>query len=478
MEFTGQQKSFINSYVTEINNGDAAIFAGAGLSATVGFVNWKELLRDLAEEINLNIDIENDYVSIAQYHFNKFKRGKINNKIVNEFTTLNRGTKNHQILSKIGIDTFWTTNYDQLIERSLEEEGKKVELKIRNEDFSRNIKKKDAIVYKMHGDKNSPDEAILTKDDYDSYNDKRELFSTALRGDLLSKTFLFIGFSFDDPNLDYIMSRIKVLLKDNTPTHFCFLKKVSEQDFEEKEDYLYAKVKQDLKIEDLLRYGINTVPINQYSDITLILEEIEKRILRRNIFISGAAADYSPFSETSAKELIHNLSYTLAQKNYKIVSGYGLGIGSIVINGALDYKLNSSYRNLDDLLILRPFPQIQSGEKSIKEVWSDYRQDMISNAGVAVFLFGNKILDDEIIDSNGMLEEFDICLKNNVIPIPIGVTGYVSKLLWDKITKSMDTYYPENQVLHEAIIKLGNTSISNQEIIKNVIIAINILQKI
>ena len=192
MEFSKEQKKFINEFVIEINNGDAAIFAGAGLSAAAGFINWKELLRDLAEEINLEIEKEYDYVAIAQYHFNKFKRGKINDKIVNQFTSLSRGTANHKILSRIGIETFWTTNYDQLIEKSLEDEGKTVELKIRNEDFSRNIKKKDAIVYKMHGDKNSPDEAILTKDDYDSYNDKRELFSTALRGDLLSKTFLFI----------------------------------------------------------------------------------------------------------------------------------------------------------------------------------------------------------------------------------------------------------------------------------------------
>ncbi|MBT9188915.1 SIR2 family protein [Zobellia russellii] len=478
MEFTGQQKAFINSFVTEINNGDAAIFAGAGLSASAGFVNWKELLRDLAEEINLNIDIEHDYVTIAQYHFNKFKRGKINDKIINEFTTLNKGTRNHQILSNIGIETFWTTNYDQLIEKSLEEDGKTVELKIRNEDFSHNIKKKDAIVYKMHGDKNSPDEAVLTKDDYDTYNDKRELFSTALRGDLLSKTFLFIGFSFDDPNLDYIMSRIKVLLKDNTPTHYCFLKKINERDFEEKEDFLYSKIKQDLKIEDLLRYGINTVTVDEYSEITLILEEIENRILRRNIFISGAAAEYSPFSEELAKELIHNLSYQLAEKNYKIVSGYGLGIGSIVINGALDYKLNSNYRNLDDLLILRPFPQIQSGAKSIKEVWTDYRQDMISKAGIAIFLFGNKISDDKIIDSNGMLEEFEICLKNNVIPIPVGATGYVSKMLWDKVTGAIEDYYPLNKDLQEAINNLDEFAIGNKEIIKNIIIAINILQKI
>lgn len=231
MEFTTQQKTFINTFVTEIINGDAAIFAGAGLSASLGFVDWKNLLRDLAEDINLDINRESDLVSVAQYHFNKFKRGKINNKIVNEFTTLKKGSVNHEILARIGIETFWTTNYDQLIEKTLESEGKTVEVKIRNEDFSRNIKKKNAIVYKMHGDKNSPDDAVLTKDDYETYNDKREFFSTSLRGDLLSKTFLFIGFSFDDPNLEYILSRIKVLLKDNTPTHYCFFKEVSIEDF-------------------------------------------------------------------------------------------------------------------------------------------------------------------------------------------------------------------------------------------------------
>lgn len=478
MEFSKEQKKFINEFVIEINNGDAAIFAGAGLSAAAGFINWKELLRDLAEEINLEIEKEYDYVAIAQYHFNKFKRGKINDKIVNQFTSLSRGTANHKILSRIGIETFWTTNYDQLIEKSLEDEGKTVELKIRNEDFSRNIKKKDAIVYKMHGDKNSPDEAILTKDDYDSYNDKRELFSTALRGDLLSKTFLFLGFSFDDPNLDYVMSRIKILLGDNTPTHFCFLKKVNEKDYEEYEDYLYGKIKLDLKIDDLLRYGINAVMVDEYEEITLILEEIEKRILRRNIFISGAAAEYTPFSETTAKDLIHKLSFSLAEKSYKIVSGYGLGIGSIVINGALDYKLNSNYRNLDDLLILRPFPQIQSGEKSIKDVWTDYRQDMISKSGIAVFMFGNKIKDNEIVDSDGMLEEFDICLKNNVIPIPIGATGSISEKLWDQVHSSIEDLYPDNKTLHASILKLGDSSLDNEEIIKNIIIAINILQKI
>ncbi len=485
MTFTQRQKSFINAFVTEINNGDAAIFAGSGFSMSAGFVDWKGLLKDIAEDINLNIEKEHDLISVAQYHFNKFKRGKINDKIINEFTTLSNGSENHKILSRINIDTFWTTNYDQLIERTLEADGKTVEKKIRNEDFARNIKKKDAIIYKMHGDKDNPNETVLIKDDYETFNDKRELFSTALRGDLLSKTFLFIGFSFDDPNLDYILGRIKVLLKDNTPTHYCFFKEVSEADFnntnkssnENKENYLYAKIKQDLKIEDLIRYGIHAIMVKEYSEITTILSEVERRIKRKNIFISGAVHDYSPFTEDQANDLIHFLSYKLAEREYKIVSGYGVGIGSIVINGALDFKLNSNYRNLDDLLILRPFPQIQSGHKSIHKIWTDYRNDMISKAGIAIFIFGNKWVDEKVVNSDGMEEEFEICLKHNVVPIPVGSTGFVSKILWDKVMCNLNAYYPDSTKLHEAITELGKDTISQDEIIMNIINAINILQK-
>jgi hypothetical protein len=485
MEFTPQQKSFINAYVTEIINGDAAIFAGAGMSFDIGFADWKGLLKDLADELKLDIEKEHDLISIAQYHFNKFKRGKINNKIINEFTTLKEGSENHKILSRIDINTFWTTNYDQIIERTLEAEGKTVEKKVRNKDFERNIRKKDAVVYKMHGDKDSPDEAVLTKDDYETYNDKKEFFSTALRGDLLSKTFLFIGFSFDDPNLEYILSRIKILLKDNTPTHFCFFKEVAENDFnnsnkiadENRKDFLYAGIKQQLKIEDLVRYGIHAVMIKDYPEITSILSEIERRIKRKNIFISGAAKDYSPYTEDEAKDIIHSLSYKLAEKEYKIVSGYGLGIGSVVINGALDFKVNSNYRDLDDLLVLRPFPQMQSGAKTIREIWTDYRNDLISKAGIAIFVFGNKLVDGKLVSSDGMKEEFEICLKHDVVPIPIGVTGTVSKELWDKVMSNLNRYYPDNRDLVNAITELGKSGISKEQVIANTIKAINILQK-
>ena len=487
MEFTSEQKRFINEFVIEINNGDAAIFAGAGLSMPCGFVNWKGLLNDLVEEVGLSVDRESDLVTVAQYYCNSFNRSKINDKIINEFTTLKKGNLNHQILSNLDIDTFWTTNYDQLIEKTLEADGKVVDLKIVKEHFARYVKKKDAVVYKMHGDKDSPHEAVITKDDYDYYNVKRELFSTALRGDLLSRKFLFIGFSFDDPNLDFILSRIKILLEEHTPNHFCFFKEISENDYnntkktsdENHEDFLYDKIKQRLKIADLKRYGINAIMVNEHHEITKILLEIENRIKRKNIFISGAAHIYNPFTEEEAKDLMHSLSYKIAENKFKIISGFGLGIGSIVINGALDFKLNSSYKNLDDLLILRPFPQIQSGTTTTPETWTEYRKDMISKAGIAIFVFGNKKLaNGEIDDSTGMNEEFQICLKNNVIPIPIGATGYVSKKLWELVVNDLNLYYPSNYDLHDSIKELGREDLTKEAIITNTVKAINILQKL
>ena len=38
---------FIQDYLKEIREDNAAIFAGAGLSAPAGFVNWRALLRPI-----------------------------------------------------------------------------------------------------------------------------------------------------------------------------------------------------------------------------------------------------------------------------------------------------------------------------------------------------------------------------------------------------------------------------------------------
>ena len=112
-----QKDIFIDNYLQALNNGDAAIFAGAGLSVPSGCVNWKQLLNGIAAELALDIEKESDLVAIAQYHYNKSgnNRTKLNEIIRDAFQTGKFPNENHNILAHLPISTYWTTNYDKLI---------------------------------------------------------------------------------------------------------------------------------------------------------------------------------------------------------------------------------------------------------------------------------------------------------------------------------------------------------------------------
>jgi hypothetical protein len=206
------KEAFLRDIAKELEEDNVAIFAGSGLSAPAGFVSWVELLRPIADDLGLDVEKEHDLVTLAQYHLNVngFNRSQLNKRLIEEFARASEITGNHKILARLPIYTYWTTNYDKLIERSLELTGKIADVKYTKKHLAFTKPKRDVVVYKMHGDIDHPDEAILTKDDYESYHVKMDQFITALSGDLVSKTFIFIGFSFSDPNLDYILSRVRV----------------------------------------------------------------------------------------------------------------------------------------------------------------------------------------------------------------------------------------------------------------------------
>lgn len=177
-----------------------------------------------------------------------------------------------------------------------------------------------------------------------------------------------------------------------------------------------------------MRVGVNTLLIEEYSEITEILLEVEQEQKRKTVFISGAAEDYSPYSQQDVEQFVSSLSQEILKLGYRIVTGFGLGIGSSVISGSIKYLTEQRLKIDEDYLILRPFPQNKEG----KELWSAYRQDMIGYAGISIFLFGNKLENGEIKLSNGMQEEFDISRGNGNILIPVASTGYISKQLWEK----------------------------------------------
>ncbi|VWB24446.1 SIR2 family protein [Burkholderia lata] len=472
MKFDPTTETFIRNFVKDLRESNVAIFAGAGMSKGAGFVDWPTLLKDIAFELGLDVDKEHDLISLAQYHVNHAgNKAGIKRAILEEFSHQAEESDTHRILARLPIQTYWTTNYDTLIEDSLRAALKVPDIKSDSKQLSNTKPKRDAIVYKMHGDVNHPDDAIITKEQYETYYRSHEGFITALSGDLISKTFLFIGFSFTDPNLDYVLSRLRHQSGDRQ--HYCFMKKESKNANDDDDTFKYKQRKQELRVADLKRYRIAALLIDDYTDIFHILTEIENRHKKRTIFVSGSAEEYGKWDRSEAQAFIHKLSKDIVKSGSTIVNGFGWGVGSAVINGALEAVYEDYEKCSEDQLVMRPFPQFETGEKSLPDMWQEYREKMISLAGVAIFIFGNKLGKDGVELAGGVKKEFEIAKKQGLILIPIATTGYMAQELFELIEKTPDEYYKGADWLLPKIKHLANPEKSPEEIIK---IAVDIIK--
>jgi Sir2- and TIR-associating SLOG family/SIR2-like domain len=462
-------KELVTDFTKALEDESAAFFIGAGISKSSGFVDWKEMMRDIASDLGLDVDKETDLIALAQYHFNsKQSRAKINQHLIEEFTKDANLTSNHHLIANLPVHTIWTTNYDNLIERAFEAARKQVDVKYREPQLAFTKPGRVVTIYKVHGDANNPDEAVLTKNDYELFESKRKLFSIQLQGHLVSKTFVFLGYSLNDPNIEYILSRIRTLLGTDARQHFCLMRRESVPKGSrgsKKATHEYAKKRHEHRVLDLQRYNIQAVLMDDYSEVTEILERISERTHMRDVFVSGSAAQYGPFGEDRIHDLCDRIGNLIIKEKLNLVSGFGLGIGGRVINGAF----NALTVNDPDRLLLRPFPQEIPADKR-KEVWTRYRDEMIRQAGFCVFISGNKLEDgsNEPIIADGVLEEFKICKQLKRRPIPIGATGFAAEQIWKEVNASLGTFYAHPTKVRDAFKVIGNTESTVPQIAKAV----------
>ncbi len=473
---TIDKKDLISIIEQALNTDELAVFAGAGLSVEAGYCDWKTLLQHPAKELKLDINKEeHDLISLAQFYCNRNKRNAINELLSNAFPANKKPTENHKILSELPITTYWTTNYDSLIEDALKENNKNVSVRKIDKDLQLSYKNYDAVVYKMHGDIQTLSEVVITRDDYEEYGvNSRKLFRDVLEGALLTKTFLFLGFSFSDPNFSFALSKMRVLLGEHNRSHYYMLKRVSEPDrrnFESdqeydiaKKEYEYNLIKQDLQIEDLGRYGIKICLINSYEEITEILKDILNRYKRKTVFISGSAEEYENLGKETAIEFIRKLSFELVKNGYRVVNGYGLGVGTYIINGITEYCYDNRKIKIENSLKLMPFPLTAISSNKLRDTWEKYREEMISQCGIAIYMFGNKKKDEEIVKADGVKKEYDIAKSNQLVNIPLAFTGYITEDLYYENSNEIKNILKDKEI--EYITKFYDINTNVDGIIK------------
>ena len=211
----------------ELEKGKLVVFVGAGVSKNSGLPDWKELIKDYAEYRGIKEFTSKEYLTIPEEVFERY--GSLKYYEIAEKRFLGKYVPNsvHRILKKMDLTYIITTNYDTLIEDQI----KNLQIVSKDEDLP--YTNSNRMLIKMHGDFKNKN-IVLKKSDYDNYEKNFQLISTLIKGLFTTNTILFIGYSYNDTNVQQIMNWIKEILKEETRK--AFLVEFTEKDDKEEEN--------------------------------------------------------------------------------------------------------------------------------------------------------------------------------------------------------------------------------------------------
>jgi SIR2-like domain len=191
----------------------AILFAGAGLSMSVGLPSWQEFIDRMSEELGIAGDDArtDDHHTIAEYY--RIKQGSIgslrswmdrNWKVSEEKV---RGSKMHALIVSLDFPIIYTTNYDRNIEAAFAAHDRDY-VKVANARDIAKTREGVTQIVKFHGDFDDDDSLVITETDY--FN--RLAFDSPLdikfRSDALGKTVLFVGYSMTDLNIRLLLHKL------------------------------------------------------------------------------------------------------------------------------------------------------------------------------------------------------------------------------------------------------------------------------
>ena len=443
------RRDFVKRWAAALESHSGSVFVGAGLSISAGYPDWRRLLRDIAQELGLDISGEHDLAAVAQYSVNRSagKRQKLKQAIIDHFPPKPIAPEVFQILARLPLRHVWTSNYDELIETAWHGERKLADVKSQNSDIGHEKPWAHTIIYKMHGSVTHPADVVIAKDDYELYRKVRPAFLQLLTGHLVSMQMLFLGFSFTDPNLSHLFASIRETFVNDGPTHYAIVRKPKQgTGVGSSKRYEVDKIRHALWIEDLQRYGIECVEIEEYDEISEILRDVELYLARRSVLVSGSfPPTFDPdFLEERKRveDVAHRVGAEIAKQKMRLVSGYGLVVGSATIGGVLGVVLKEPAPNLDRSLLLRPFPLKAPEGVGRVEFQRSYRDAMVSHSGACIFIAGCKIVDGALEIGTGVLDEFDSARAARRICIPIGATGHAAARIWKAVNADRETLAP------------------------------------
>lgn len=199
--------------ISAIMKRECIIFVGAGMSIDAGLPSSKELVEKLFSILKKKGYTRPDNFILPRIaeDFKKIRSRKeleeiIRQEIINPME--NCDTTSYGLLAKLKPlpEVIITTDYDRLLENAL---GEQNYLPIFNDRAVSKFKSAQTNLFKIHGDINNLEEAVITEDDIRKYEETYPAIWDQIKVFLQSRPVIFLGFSLEDQHIRNIYKKIR-----------------------------------------------------------------------------------------------------------------------------------------------------------------------------------------------------------------------------------------------------------------------------
>ncbi|MCD1641922.1 SIR2 family protein [Aurantimonas coralicida] len=182
--------------------------------------SWRELVDEACRQLGYEDPELLRYrgTDLQILEFFEQKRGNfapLTNWLVRRLDVPDDAVKNSRVhaalAALVNSSRFYTTNYDDLVERSLRLSGRTVQVVASERDMGMGNELVEVV--KFHGDFDNPDAMVFSEGHYYKRLRLDTPLDLKLRSDLLNRVALFLGYSFRDLNIGFLFDILNEMLK-------------------------------------------------------------------------------------------------------------------------------------------------------------------------------------------------------------------------------------------------------------------------
>lgn len=204
----------MNAYLARaVRERRVVLFVGAGVSQNLDLPSFRHLMRQLAARLDFDPDVfetHGDYLTLAEYYMvEKGRIGGLRSWLDKEWHEGPEiaASAVHKTIVDLDFPIIYTTNYDTWIERAFDHYNKPYHKIVNVGDLAAVTDNRTQII-KFHGDFEDDSSIVLSETSYFDRLSFESPLDVKLRSDLLGRSVLFIGYSFQDINMRLMLYRL------------------------------------------------------------------------------------------------------------------------------------------------------------------------------------------------------------------------------------------------------------------------------